>query len=150
MPAADDARSNQQRSRARPGHRTTPVPDPRVSAARLRVAVASPDPGLAARATHVLSGAGYEVAVVTDSPFDAMEAAFSRVVDVLVLDQDLARLSGSAVADLVASGESAVAIVLLRGRASPPTDGRPELDPAEAGFDAALAEAVARAPRRGA
>jgi len=55
--------------------------------------------------THSLTEAGHEVVLVTDSPFDAMEAAFSRAVEVLVLDQDLARLSGSAVAEMVASAE---------------------------------------------
>ena len=123
-------------------------------APRRRIAIASSDPGLAARATHVLAGTGFEVAMVTDSPFDAMEAAFSRTVDVLVLDQDLPRLSGSTVADLVASGESSVAVVLINERSSTPAEKRPGLDPADAGFDAGLVDAVARAlgsrSRRGA
>ncbi|MFL5798095.1 MAG: hypothetical protein ACJ77A_09200 [Actinomycetota bacterium] len=112
---------------------------------RRRVAVASPDPTLAARVTHALTAAGHDVVLVGDSPFDAMEAAFSRTVEVLVLDQELARLSGSAVAEMIASAESAVKVVLLERRHPEEPglgEGPPVLDPEEPGFEAALGLAV--------
>src|SRR5204862_7834900 len=99
---------------------------------RRRVAVASPDPALAARVTDALTAVGHDVVLVGDSPFDAMEAAFSRTVEVCVLDQELARLSGSAVAEMIASAESAVKVVLLQRRHPEqpgPAEGPPVLDP---------------------
>jgi hypothetical protein len=69
-------------------------------------------------------------------------------VEALVLDEDLARLAGSAVAELIASAESAVTVVLLQRpprRESALPAGQPLLDPEEPGFEAALAGAVGRA-----
>ena len=111
---------------------------------RQRIAIASPDPALAARVTHVLSEAGHEVALVTDSPFDAMEAAFSRGIDILVVDQVLDRLSGSEVARMVASGESAASVILLRGTEPGPAGEAGVLDPDRPDFDAELTTAIDR------
>src|SRR6478672_5090804 len=80
---------------------------------RRRVAVATPDPALTARVAAVVVGAGHEVELATDSPFDAMEAAFSRSIEVLVLDQQLQRLAGTEIAALVRSVGASVTVVVL-------------------------------------
>jgi hypothetical protein len=55
---------------------------------RRRVAVATPDPALTARVAAVVVGAGHEVELATDSPFDAMlhRGELAGADDLLVLD----------------------------------------------------------------
>jgi DNA-binding response OmpR family regulator len=118
-----------------------------VSLRRLRVAVATPDPELAARTVLAATEAGHEVAVVTEDPVDAMEAAFSRAVDVLVLDQELHRLSGVEIASVVRSVGTAVSVVVLHRGELATADDLLVLDPTRPGFEAALANVLDRLQR---
>ncbi len=125
-----------------------------VNLRRLRVAVATPDPALTARIAAIVVGAGHDVAVASDSPFDAMEAAFSRSIEVLILDQQLQRVAGTEIAALVRSVGTAVTVVVLhRGELASAGD-LLVLDPTRPGFEAALTNVLATpvsapAPRRG-
>jgi len=122
---------------------TAPLPPAMVNLGRLRVAVATADPALAVRIAGVVEASGHEVAVATASPYDAMEAAFSRQVEVLVLDQQLQRLPAAEVASLVHSVGTDVMVVVLRGGETAIGDDLRILDPAGPGFDSALAEVLA-------
>jgi hypothetical protein len=109
-----------------------------VTIRRLRVAVATPSPELAARIALVVTEAGHEAALVSHSPFDVMEAAFTRSVEVLVLDQDLERLSGSEIATVVRTVGTAVSVVVLHRGELADADEPLVLDPTGAGFEGAL------------
>jgi len=114
-----------------------------VNLRRLRVAVATPDPALTAHVADVIRRAGHDVTVAADAPLDAMEAAFSRSVEVLVLDQQLRRLPATDIADLVRSvGTSVTVVVLHRGELA--AGGDLVLDPTGPGFDDALTDALGR------
>jgi hypothetical protein len=117
---------------------------PMVTLRTLRVGVATPDPQLAARITLVVTDAGHEMVLVSHSPFDAMEAAFSRSVEVLLLDQELQRLTGSEIATVVRSvGTTASVVVLHRGELAS-ADDLLVLDPTRPGFDDALTNVLGR------
>jgi PleD family two-component response regulator len=119
---------------------------PRTVSLRRRVAVATPDPGLTARVAAIVVGAGHEVELATDSPFDAMEAAFSRSIEVLVLDQQLQRVAGTEIAALVRSvGASVTVVVLHRGELAA-ADDLLVLDPTRPGFEDALANVLQAPP----
>jgi DNA-binding response OmpR family regulator len=106
--------------------------------------VATPDAALTARVAQAVARAGHDVALTTDSPFDAMEAAFSRSVDVLVLDQELQRLAGSELAAVVrAVGASVTVVVLHRGELAS-ADDLLVLDPTRPGFEGALMNVLER------
>jgi hypothetical protein len=113
-----------------------------VTIRRLRVAVASPSPELAARIALVVTEAGHEAALVSNSPFDVMEAAFTRSVEVLVLDEELERLTGSEIATVVrAVGTTVSVVVLHRGELAGAAD-LLVLDPTRPGFEGALANVL--------
>ena len=119
---------------------------PRMVTLRRRVAVATPDPALTARVAAVVVGAGHEVELATDSPVDAMEAAFSRSIDVLILDQQLQRMAGTEIAALVRSvGASVTVVVLHRGELAA-ADDLLMLDPTRPGFETALANVLQTPP----
>ena len=115
-----------------------------VTIGRLRVAVATPSPALAARIAMVITEAGHEAALVSHSPFDAMEAAFSRAVEVLILDQELQRLTGSEIATVVRTVGAAVSVVVLHRGELASADDLLVLDPTRPGFDGALANVLDR------
>jgi DNA-binding response OmpR family regulator len=113
-----------------------------VSLRRLRVAVATPDPALTARVAGVVLQAGHDVELATGSPFDAMEAAFSRSIEVLVIDQQLQRLAGTEIASLVRSVGAGVTVVVLHRGELATADDLLVLDPTRPGFEAALANVL--------
>jgi hypothetical protein len=124
---------------------TTPGRVRVVSLRQLRVAIASPDPELTARVADVVRVAGHDVTVATDTPFDAMEAAFSRSVEVLVLDQELQRLTATEVAGVVRSVGSTITVVVLHRGELAAADDLLVLDPTRPGFEQALASVLDRA-----
>jgi CheY-like chemotaxis protein len=125
---------------ARGGPRSGTVPT--VSLRRLRVAVASPDPALTERVAGLVRTAGHEVTLATDSRVDAMEAAFSHSVEVLVLDHELERPAGLEIAGVVRSLGSAVAVVVLHRGELAADDDILTLDPDRPGFHDALGNAL--------
>jgi len=115
-----------------------------VTLRRLRVAIAIPDPALSAQVADVIRRAGHDVTVAAEAPIDAMEAAFSRSVEVLVLDQRLQRLAATDIADLVRSVGSAVTVVVLHHGELAADDDLFVLDPTGPGFDAELTDILDR------
>jgi hypothetical protein len=59
-------------------------------------------------------------------------------IDVLVLDENLAPLSGTEVAEMAASAGAGVSVVLLRRGGPGPAEAWPVLDPIDPAFDAPL------------
>jgi hypothetical protein len=136
---------------AAPGgaHRGLPVPRDKGAATvvnlhRLRVGVATPDAELGPRVAALAEAAGHDVVLVTDAPFDAMEAAFSKEVEVLILDQEIQRLAGTEIAALVRSVSSAVDVVVLHRGELASADDLLVLDPTRPGFDEALSNVLER------
>jgi DNA-binding response OmpR family regulator len=115
-----------------------------VNIRRLQVAVATPDPELTARIAGAIGRAGHDVTLETDSPFDAMEAAFSHSIEVLVIDQEFRRLGGSQVAEVIRSVGTSVAVVVLHRGELATADDLLVLDPARPGFEEALANILER------
>ena len=76
-----------------------------------------------------------------------VQPAFSRAVDVLVLDQELHRLSGVEIASVVRSVGTAVSVVVLHRGELATADDLLVLDPTRPGFEAALANVLDRLQR---
>ena len=110
---------------------------------RLEAVIASPDEDVRTRVVQVLVSGGHAVVAETTTSVEALELCLERLVNVVVLDDQIHPVRGSEIARILTGLRPRLTAIVLSRVDLDEDGGLLALDPDRDGFEAALENALA-------